>query len=156
MALKFLRGPKQLDSSTEWRAERRHWQWRRKRTIGGGGGNDNNNDKRQSQFSFFRWRKCHRPLLLITHFALTNSLFQIGFFKKNHLYPCLAELCPLGELLPGVDVWVLSPLKGLLQLVQLEKLNWQSWTQCFPMYTVKWRFAAQKLKYSRFMRQQGH
>ncbi len=58
-----------------------------------------------------------------THIALTNSPFQIGFFKKIHLYPGLAELCPLRQLLPGVDVWVLSPLKGLLKLVQLGKIN---------------------------------
>ena len=39
--------------------------------------------------------------------------------SKLHLYPCLAELGPLAELLPGVDVRVLRPLEGLLQLVQL-------------------------------------
>ena len=35
------------------------------------------------------------------------------------LYPGLAQLGPLAELLPGVDVRVLGPLEGLLQLVQL-------------------------------------
>ena len=38
---------------------------------------------------------------------------------KLHLYPCLTQLGPLAELLPGVDVGVLGPLEGLLQLVQL-------------------------------------
>ena len=38
---------------------------------------------------------------------------------KLHLYSCLTELGPLAELLPGVDVRVLGPLEGLLQLVQL-------------------------------------
>ena len=38
---------------------------------------------------------------------------------KLHLYPCLTQLGPLAELLPGVDVRVLGPLEGLLQLVQL-------------------------------------
>ena len=36
-----------------------------------------------------------------------------------HLYPGLAELGALAELLPGVDVRVLGPLERLLQLVQL-------------------------------------
>ena len=36
-----------------------------------------------------------------------------------YLYSGLAELGPLAELLPGVDVRVLGPLEGLLQLVQL-------------------------------------
>ena len=35
------------------------------------------------------------------------------------LYPGLTQLGPLAELLPGVDVRVLGPLEGLLQLVQL-------------------------------------
>ena len=49
--------------------------------------------------------------------------FIIFFIKNNferfYLYPCLAELCPLRQFLPGVDVRVLGPLEGLLQLVQL-------------------------------------
>jgi len=36
-----------------------------------------------------------------------------------HLNSRLAQLCPLRELLPGVDVRVLRALEGLLQLVQL-------------------------------------
>ena len=39
--------------------------------------------------------------------------------QTAHLYPRLAELGPLAEFLPGVDVRVLRPLEGLLQLVQL-------------------------------------
>ena len=39
--------------------------------------------------------------------------------KQRDLYPGLAELCPLAELLPGVDVGVLGPLEGLLELVEL-------------------------------------
>ena len=35
----------------------------------------------------------------------------------SHLNPGLAELGPLGELLPRVDVGVLRPLERLLQLV---------------------------------------
>ena len=35
------------------------------------------------------------------------------------LYPGLAQLGALAQLLPGVDVRVLGPLEGLLQLVQL-------------------------------------
>ena len=35
----------------------------------------------------------------------------------SHLDPGLAELGPLGELLPRVDVGVLRPLERLLQLV---------------------------------------
>ena len=38
---------------------------------------------------------------------------------KPHLYPCLTQLGPLAELLPGVDVRVLGSLERLLQLVQL-------------------------------------
>ena len=38
---------------------------------------------------------------------------------ETDLYPGLTELGPLAELLPGVDVRVLGPLEGLLQLVQL-------------------------------------
>ena len=40
-------------------------------------------------------------------------------YSQAHLYPRLAELGPLAQLLPGVDVRVLGPLEGLLQLVQL-------------------------------------
>ena len=36
-----------------------------------------------------------------------------------YLYPGFTELCPLRQLLSGVDVRVLGPLEGLLQLVQL-------------------------------------
>ena len=36
-----------------------------------------------------------------------------------HLYPGLAELGALAELLSGVDVRVLGPLKRLLKFVQL-------------------------------------
>ena len=36
-----------------------------------------------------------------------------------HLYSGLGELGPLGQLLPSVDVGVVRPLKGLLQLLQL-------------------------------------
>ena len=39
--------------------------------------------------------------------------------RTLYLNSGLAELCPLAELLPGVDVRVLGPLEGLLQLVQL-------------------------------------
>ena len=42
-----------------------------------------------------------------------------GNLFNRHLYPGLAELGPLTELLPGVDVRVLGPLERLLQLVQL-------------------------------------
>ena len=38
---------------------------------------------------------------------------------ESDLYPGLAKLCPLTELLPGVNIRVLCPLKRLLQLVQL-------------------------------------
>ena len=44
---------------------------------------------------------------------------EIAEKPKLHLYPCLTELGPLAELLPGVDVRVLGPLKRLLELVQL-------------------------------------
>lgn len=37
----------------------------------------------------------------------------------SYLNPGLCELGPLGELLPGVDVRVVGPLKGPLQLLQL-------------------------------------
>ena len=46
-------------------------------------------------------------------------MISIFVLQKLHLYPCLTELGPLAELLPGVDVGVLGPLKGLLQLIQL-------------------------------------
>ena len=36
-----------------------------------------------------------------------------------HLYPGFTQLGPLAQLLPCVDVRVLGPLEGLLQLVQL-------------------------------------
>ena len=36
-----------------------------------------------------------------------------------YLNPGFAELCPLCQLFPGVDVWVLRPLEGPLQLLDL-------------------------------------
>ena len=39
--------------------------------------------------------------------------------RTLYLNSGLAELCPLAELLPRVDVRVLRPLESLLQLVQL-------------------------------------
>ena len=37
----------------------------------------------------------------------------------SYLHPGLCEFGPLGELLPGVDVGVVCPLEGPLQLLQL-------------------------------------
>ena len=36
-----------------------------------------------------------------------------------YLYPGFTELCPLRQLLSGVDIRVLGPLERLLELVQL-------------------------------------
>lgn len=36
-----------------------------------------------------------------------------------YLYSGLCEFCPLGQLLSGVDIWVMCPFKSLLQLLQL-------------------------------------
>ena len=52
----------------------------------------------------------------------TNSVIAGTVWKcllLADLYPGLTQLGPLAELLPGVDVRVLGPLEGLLQLVQL-------------------------------------
>lgn len=38
---------------------------------------------------------------------------------KSNLNSGFCELRPLGQLLSGVDVWIMCPLKGLLQLLQL-------------------------------------
>ena len=51
--------------------------------------------------------------------ARTNSVIMGTLLTVTDLYPGLTQLGPLAELLPGVDVRVLGPLEGLLQLVQL-------------------------------------
>ena len=39
--------------------------------------------------------------------------------RRAHLHARLGQLGPLRQLLSGVDVWVVGPLEGLLQLLQL-------------------------------------
>ena len=46
-------------------------------------------------------------------------MFQCSSNDTPDLYPGLAKLGALAELLPGVDVRVLGPLERLLKLVQL-------------------------------------
>lgn len=40
---------------------------------------------------------------------------------EPHLDACLGELCALSQLLPGVDVRVLSAFEGPLQFVELDR-----------------------------------
>ena len=53
------------------------------------------------------------PYPLSLYQSLSPSL------SLTHLYPGLSELGSLGQLLPGVDVRVVSPLKRSLQVLQL-------------------------------------
>lgn len=48
-----------------------------------------------------------------------RTKLNIGGQVALYLHPGLCQFGPLGQLLPGVDVRVMCPLKGLLQLLQL-------------------------------------
>ena len=49
------------------------------------------------------------------------------------LYPGLTQLGSLTQLLPGVDVWILSPLKCFLQLIKLISGEGGSGSPLFPL-----------------------
>lgn len=51
----------------------------------------------------------------------------------SYLHPGLGELGPLRQLLPGVDVWVVGPLEGPLQLLQLLSCEGGPTAPLFPL-----------------------
>lgn len=52
---------------------------------------------------------------------------------EPHLNACLGELCTLSQFLPGVDIRVLSALKGTLQFVELDRGEGGARSSLFPL-----------------------
>lgn len=56
----------------------------------------------------------------------------------SNLHSGLRELCPLSQLLSGVDVWVMCPLKSFLQLLQLLGREGGAAASLFPLQGQVW------------------
>lgn len=52
---------------------------------------------------------------------------------EPHLDACLGELCALSQLLPGVDVRVLSAFEGPLQFVELDRGEGGAWSSLLSL-----------------------
>lgn len=62
------------------------------------------------------WDASHLHLLCSASFSMPAGQTPTA---PSHLHTCLRQLGPLRQLLAGVDVRVVGPLEGLLQLLQL-------------------------------------
>lgn len=60
---------------------------------------------------------------------------QVGV---SHLYTSLCQFGPLRELLSGVDVGVVCPLEGLLELLQLLRREGGAAASLFPLQGQVW------------------
>lgn len=58
--------------------------------------------------------------------------------SPSNLHSGLRELRPLSQLLPGVDVWVMRPLKSFLQLLQLLSREGGAAASLFPLQGQVW------------------
>lgn len=60
---------------------------------------------------------------------------QVGV---SHLYTSLGQFGPLCQLLSGVDVGVVCPLEGLLELLQLLRREGGTAASLFPLQGQVW------------------
>lgn len=65
--------------------------------------------------------------------ACSRKTVQHFISYTSNLYSGFCELCPLSQLLPGVDVWVMCPFKSLLQLLQLLRREGGATAPLFPL-----------------------
>lgn len=70
------------------------------------------------------------------HFVDIDKGYSVFACALSYLNPGLGEFGPLSELLPGVDVRVMSPLEGPLQLLQLLCREGGPTT---PLLPLKWQ-----------------